>query len=72
MENVPGVKLDDIQPLRHRINYLALGHFHKQFILEDWIYNPGSTEAACSIDNSFKRGIFLAEISKKSEKFIKK
>ncbi len=72
MENVPGVKLDNIQPLRHRINYLALGHFHKQFILEDWIYNPGSTEAACSIDNSYKRGIFLAEISKKSEKFVKK
>lgn len=72
MENVPGVKLNDIQPLRHRINYLALGHFHKQFILEDWIYNPGSSEAACSIDNSYKRGIFLAEISKKSEKFVKK
>ncbi len=72
MENVPGVKLQDVQPLRHRINYLALGHFHKQFILEDWIYNPGSSEAACSIDNSYKRGIFLAEISKKSEKFVKK
>lgn len=71
MENVPGIKLEDIQPLRHRINYLGLGHFHKQFILEDWIYNPGSSEAACSIDNSFKRGIFLVEISKRFEKFVK-
>ncbi len=71
METVPGVKLDDIQPLRHRVNYLALGHFHKQFILEDWIYNPGSPEAVCSIDNSFKRGIFLVEISKNFEKFDK-
>ena len=72
MENVPGVNLEDIQPLRHRVDYLALGHFHKQFILEDWIYNPGSPEAVCSIDNSFKRGVFLVEISKKSEKFVKK
>jgi len=72
MENVPGVKLEDIQHLQHRINYLALGHFHKQFIIGDWIYNPGSSEAVCSMDNSFKRGIFLAEISKKSEKFVKK
>ena len=71
MENVPGVKLECIQHLRHRVNYLALGHFHKQFILEDWIYNPGSTEAVCSIDNSFKRGIFLVEISKNFEKFDK-
>ncbi len=71
MENVPGVNLKDIQHLRHRVNYLALGHFHKQFILEDWIYNPGSSEAACSIDNSFKRGTFLVEISKKFERFIK-
>ncbi len=72
MENVPGIKLEDIQHLRHRVNYLALGHFHKQFILQDWIYNPGSSEAVCSVDNSFKRGIFLVEISKKFEKFVKK
>ncbi|MFX1571660.1 MAG: exonuclease SbcCD subunit D [Promethearchaeota archaeon] len=71
MENVPGVKTEDIQVLRHRVNYLALGHFHKQFILEDWIYNPGSSEAVSSIDNSFKRGIFLVEISKNFERFNK-
>ncbi|MFX1418179.1 MAG: exonuclease SbcCD subunit D [Promethearchaeota archaeon] len=72
MENVPGINLEDIQPLRHRVNYLALGHFHKQFILEDWIYNPGSSEAVCSMDNSFKRGIFLVEVSNRFNKFVKK
>ncbi|MFX0038724.1 MAG: exonuclease SbcCD subunit D [Candidatus Heimdallarchaeota archaeon] len=72
MENVPGIKLEDIQPLHYRVDYLALGHFHKQFILEDWIYNPGSSEAVCIMDNSYKRGIFLVEISKKLEKFEKK
>ena len=72
MENVPGVKLEDIQHLQHRINYLALGHFHKQFIIGDWIYNPGSSEAVCSMDNSFKRGVFLIEISKELQEFVKK
>jgi DNA repair exonuclease SbcCD nuclease subunit len=72
MEKVPGVNLEDIQHLKHRVNYLALGHFHKQFILEDWIYNPGSSEAVCSMDNSFKRGVFLVEVSKNSEEFVKK
>ncbi len=71
MENVPGVKIEDIQHLRHRVNYLALGHFHKQYILQDWIYNPGSSEAVCSVDFSYKRGIFLVEVTKKSEKFTK-
>ncbi|MFX1314067.1 MAG: exonuclease SbcCD subunit D, partial [Promethearchaeota archaeon] len=72
IENVPGVKLEDIHHLRHRINYLALGHFHKQFVLDDWIYNPGSPEVVCSMDDSFKRGIFLVTISKKFDKFVKK
>ncbi|MFX1502035.1 MAG: exonuclease SbcCD subunit D, partial [Promethearchaeota archaeon] len=72
MDNVPGVTLENIQHLRHRVNYLALGHFHKQFILEDWIFNPGSSEAVCSMDNSFKRGVFLVEVSNDFEKFVKK
>ncbi|MFW9901354.1 MAG: hypothetical protein ACFFDY_08700, partial [Candidatus Thorarchaeota archaeon] len=53
-------------------DYLALGHFHKQYIIQNWIYNPGSSEAVCSVDNSFKRGIFLVEISKISGKFVKR
>lgn len=59
MENVPGINIEEILHLKHRIDYLALGHFHKQFILEEWIYNPGSSEATCSMDHSFKRGVFL-------------
>jgi len=72
MEKVPGVKLENIQHLHHRIDYLALGHFHKQFIIKDWIFNPGSSEAVCSMDNSFKRGVFLVDISKKDENFVKR
>ncbi len=62
MANVPGIQLELISPLHHRVDYLALGHFHKQFILEDWIYNPGSSESVCSMDFFLKRGIFLVEV----------
>ena len=72
MENVPGIQIEEIQHLKHRVDYLALGHFHKQFIIQDWIYNPGSSEAVCSVDNSFRRGIFLVEISKSNKNFVKK
>ena len=63
MKHVPGVPLDTLKPLHHRIDYLALGHFHKQYILDNWIFNPGSTEAVCSIDFMLNRGIFLVEIN---------
>ena len=62
MKNVPGVKLEHIELLKDRVNYLALGHFHRQFIVDDWIYNPGSSEAANWIDSTFKRGVFFVEI----------
>ena len=65
MEQVPGVNYRRIQMLKDRVNYLALGHFHLQFILDGWIYNPGSSEASCSSDFSFIRGIFLVSITKK-------
>ena len=70
MKNVPGVKLENIELLKDRVNYLALGHFHRQFIVDDWIYNPGSSEAASWIDSTFKRGIFFVEVFN-DEKFTK-
>jgi DNA repair exonuclease SbcCD nuclease subunit len=70
MEQVPGVNYEKIKHLKERVQYLALGHYHLQFILDDWVYNPGSSEAACSTDFSFKRGAFLVTISKE-DKYIK-
>lgn len=70
MEHVPGIKLNKLYPLREKVDYLALGHYHLQFILDNWIYNPGSSEAVCSIDSKFKRGIFIVKI-KGNEHFIK-
>ena len=35
---------NDLAPLREQIDYLALGHIHKPYTVEGWIYNPGSPE----------------------------
>ena len=32
----------ELAPLRPHIDYLALGHIHKPYEFDDWIYNPGS------------------------------
>lgn len=56
----------DILPLREAgIDYLALGHIHKNYELEGWVFNPGSleansvTEAACQME----RGAYLVELT---------
>jgi DNA repair exonuclease SbcCD nuclease subunit len=61
MKGVPGIELSLVKPLHFSVQYLALGHYHLQFQLEGWIFNPGSTEANALIESTFKRGIFLVE-----------
>lgn len=63
----PGIELTpNLKKLHDKIDYLALGHYHKNYILEDqdqWIYNPGSLELNDLTELSHIRGAFLAEIS---------
>ncbi len=40
---------NELSSLREHIDYLALGHFHKPFERQDWIFNPGSLET-CGMD----------------------
>ncbi len=35
---------NDLEPFASSVDYVALGHFHKPFQLDDWIFNPGSLE----------------------------
>ncbi len=39
------------QPLRSHADYLALGHIHKPYEYDGWMYNPGSTET-CGAEES--------------------
>ena len=52
-----------LAPLRDYVDYLALGHIHKPFEYEDWIYNPGSPET-CAMDEVAwpERGYYLVEV----------
>ena len=40
---------NDLAPLREAIDYLALGHIHKPYQVDGWIYNPGAPET-CSLE----------------------
>ena len=55
----------DVAPLKEAgVNYLALGHIHKNYEVEGWIFNPGSTEANSIDEAGFERGVYSVEISR--------
>ena len=49
--------------LRPHVDYLALGHIHKPYSFDQWIYNPGSPEN-CSVTEAEwdERGYFLVNV----------
>lgn len=57
------LRYGDLQPLRAAgVDYLALGHIHKHYQIEGWIFNPGSLEANNIEESTFERGALLVEI----------
>ena len=59
---IPALSVEKLKELRTLVDYVALGHTHKRFELENWAFNPGSLEA-CSIDEAREeRGVFLVEV----------
>jgi DNA repair exonuclease SbcCD nuclease subunit len=59
---IPALPVAEINKLKSYINYLALGHTHKNFEIDGWVYNPGSLEA-CSVDEYANvRGAYLVEV----------
>ena len=59
---IPALSIARLKELRALIDYVALGHTHKRFELEDWAFNPGSLEA-CTVDEfREERGLYLVEV----------
>lgn len=57
------LRYSDLLPLKRAgVDYLALGHIHKNYELEGWIFNPGSLEANSIEESGFKRGAYLVEM----------
>ncbi|HEY9879304.1 MAG TPA: DNA repair exonuclease [Leptolyngbyaceae cyanobacterium] len=58
------IRYSDLLPLKDAgINYLALGHIHKNYSMENWVFNPGSLEANNIEESVYERGAYLVEIT---------
>lgn len=54
----------DLLPLKQAgVDYLALGHIHKNYEVEGWIFNPGSVEANSIEESRYERGVYLVEMN---------
>lgn len=55
--------MSHFQPLRSSIDYLALGHIHKPYEFDGWMYNPGSTETCGAEEAGWEdRGYYFVQI----------
>lgn len=60
------MRYQDLLPLKLAgVDYLGLGHIHKHYTAEGWIFNPGSIEANSIEEGQYERGVYLVEIDAK-------
>lgn len=50
------------EPLRGLVDYVALGHVHKPYCLDDWLFNPGSTETWSAEESAWERGYYVTHV----------
>jgi DNA repair exonuclease SbcCD nuclease subunit len=63
VDQMGGLSMREWSCLREHTDYVALGHIHKPFTRDDWIYNPGSPETCSSTEAAWReRGYFLVEV----------
>ena len=67
-EKAGGLSPRQWSPLRPHIDYVALGHFHKPFEVDAWIYNPGSPENCSIAENDWPtRGYMVVDLNLATE-----
>ncbi|MHB0876469.1 MAG: metallophosphoesterase family protein [Anaerolineae bacterium] len=68
---LPGVsqplRQEHLLPLRPCIDYVALGHLHKPFERDNWIFNPGSPEALGTDEWQFGGGWYVVSVERDAD-----
>lgn len=66
---IPGFRaaltLEDLKLLRPYVDYVAMGHIHKPFEHDNWIFNPGSLEALAADETEYEGGWYLVDVDGK-------
>lgn len=62
-----GLTQNDLAPLKRHVDYLAMGHLHKPFERENWIFNPGSLEVCDMGESRWEGGFYHVAVDTDKE-----
>lgn len=64
---IPALSLANLKELKSVTDYVALGHTHKSYEIDNWAFNPGSLEVTSIDEYRETRGAFLIEVGENNE-----
>ncbi len=64
---IPALSIASLKELKSVTNYVALGHTHKSYEIDNWAFNPGSLEITSIDEYRETRGAFLIEVGENLE-----
>ncbi|MBX7170001.1 MAG: DNA repair exonuclease [Pyrinomonadaceae bacterium] len=64
---IPALSIANLKELKSVTQYVALGHTHKSYEIDNWAFNPGSLEVTNIDEFREIRGAYLVEISEDLE-----
>ena len=59
---IPALSLTALKELKSVTDYVALGHTHMHYEIDNWAFNPGSIEVTNIAEYREKRGVYLVEV----------
>lgn len=60
---IPALSIANLKELKSVTQYVALGHTHKSYEIDNWAFNPGSLEVTNIDEFKEVRGAYLVEVS---------
>ena len=64
---IPALSLANLKELKEVTDYVALGHTHKHYEIDNWAFNPGSLEVTSIDEYRETRGAFLVEVDENNQ-----
>lgn len=64
---IPALSIANLKELKSVTDYVALGHTHKAYEIENWAFNPGSLEITKIDEYRETRGAWLVEVGENRE-----
>lgn len=63
---IPALSLDALNELKRVVEYVALGHTHKHYEIDNWAFNPGSIEITNISEFRETRGVFIVDVDERN------